>query len=410
MFDPYDNFELKTLENGLRVFVLHEPNRSFVKLDIVIEVGGTHEPYLLPGIAHVTEHMVCRNTGLSVGELDDRFASEGGYFNAATTENYTQYGFSAPITSSELTAYLKLLYQACFGQLSTDALEEERKVILQEFHTRFPTDKHIAFRERMHNVLYAGSPLSKGIPVIGTKQVLRSVTASDIVAFHSANYTPANTFVVCVGGWDADTVVKNLSSIGLGLLQKVDKTSSYKNWFPQNPSLSRIEEDFSVGEKSNASLTAFVNVEGDQSLAPIIGSMFNHHLTEELRSKRSLVYEVNASVSTQHPFLTIAYGGNDFKHNHIEEVEGVLDNAIMHLKNKEQLFSSLRRGLLLSYEMADESLAQVSEKAIQDLTRFGSIETTKEAKRKMSPIHFGDILDVLEQITKEKRLIVLEYS
>jgi predicted Zn-dependent peptidase len=410
MYDRYARIELRTLENGMRVYVLHEPQRSFVKIDLVVEVGGTHEPYSFPGMAHFTEHMVCRNTGLTVSELDEYFNSEGGYFSAATTENYTQFGFSAPLSSVKLPSFLTLLYQSCFEELSTEAIEEERKVILQEFHTRFPTDKHIAFREKMHSTLYPDSPLSRGIPVIGTKHALQSITASDVLLFHTKNYTSANAFIVCVGGLSADIVVEKLSSAGFGLLSKVERPIQPDTWFPKNPRLLSLEEDFSNGEKSNASLTVLVNVNGLSSLAPVINQMFNRHLTEELRSKRSLVYEVNASVGAQYPFLTVAYGGNDFKYEHVKEVGCILDDVIENLKRKKDLFTMIRRGQLLSYEMTDETLGQVSEQVIQDITRFGSVKTMAEARRETEAICFEDVLAVLEQITEERCLVVTEYN
>jgi hypothetical protein len=94
----------------------------------------------------------------------------------------------------------------------------------------------------------------------------------------------------------------------------------------------------------------------------------------------------------------------------VKEVGCILDDVIENLKRKKDLFTMIRRGQLLSYEMTDETLGQVSEQVIQDITRFGSVKTIAEARRETEAICFEDVLAVLEQITEERCLVVTEYN
>ena len=86
-----------TLDNGLRVVIVHNPLAPVVTTVLNYMVGSDESPEGFPGMAHAQEHMMFRGSkGLSAGQLANITAAMGGMFNANTRQNVTQYFFTVP--------------------------------------------------------------------------------------------------------------------------------------------------------------------------------------------------------------------------------------------------------------------------------------------------------------------------
>src|ERR1035441_9208983 len=87
-----------TLENGLRVVIVHNSLAPVVTTQVNYLVGSNEAPIGFPGMAHAQEHMMFRgNPGLSSDQLSTIIAAMGGNFNAQTEQSLTQYFFTVPI-------------------------------------------------------------------------------------------------------------------------------------------------------------------------------------------------------------------------------------------------------------------------------------------------------------------------
>ncbi len=86
-----------TLENGLRVVIVHSPLAPVVTTVVNYLVGSNESPPGFPGAAHALEHMMFRGSPeLSADQLSNIAAAMGGDFNADTQQSVTQFFFTIP--------------------------------------------------------------------------------------------------------------------------------------------------------------------------------------------------------------------------------------------------------------------------------------------------------------------------
>src|SRR5207302_9332942 len=86
-----------TLENGMRVVVVRDPLAPVVTVEQNYLVGGNETPQGFPGMAHAQEHMAFRGCSELTGDqISAIFAQLGGFGNADTQQNITQYYSTVP--------------------------------------------------------------------------------------------------------------------------------------------------------------------------------------------------------------------------------------------------------------------------------------------------------------------------
>ena len=97
MKHPLDNSESKTivLDNGLKVYLLSDPNFNVSAASISVDVGSLENPEDRLGLAHFLEHMLFLGTEKypDVDEYSSYLKNNGGFSNAYTTRDLTNYQF-----------------------------------------------------------------------------------------------------------------------------------------------------------------------------------------------------------------------------------------------------------------------------------------------------------------------------
>src|SRR4051794_27282099 len=88
---PID-FTERTLANGLRVYAIRDAGTSNVSVQVWYNVGSKDDPAGHSGFAHMFEHLMFKGTRNLVPEQMDRLTEDvGGYNNASTNDDYTNY-------------------------------------------------------------------------------------------------------------------------------------------------------------------------------------------------------------------------------------------------------------------------------------------------------------------------------
>ena len=88
-----------TLDNGMKVVVVRNPLAPVVTVKQNYRVGGNETPEGFPGMAHAQEHMAFRGCfGLRADQISAIFAQLGGFGNADTQQNITQYFVTVPVS------------------------------------------------------------------------------------------------------------------------------------------------------------------------------------------------------------------------------------------------------------------------------------------------------------------------
>src|ERR1700723_3722390 len=121
-----------TLDNGLRVVIVHNPLAPVVTVEQNYLVGGNETPAGFPGMAHAQEHMAFRGcAGVTADQTAAIYAQLGGAGNADTQQNITQYFTTLP--AADLDVALRI-DAACMQDVGDEQTEwaNEKGAIEQE--------------------------------------------------------------------------------------------------------------------------------------------------------------------------------------------------------------------------------------------------------------------------------------
>ena len=193
VFDP----ETFTLDNGLQVVVVTNHRVPVVTQMIWYKVGAADEPEGKSGIAHFFEHLMFKGTKhLAPGEFSRTVARNGGKDNAFTASDYTAY--YETVAKDRLPIVMRMEADRMTNLLLTsDQIEPERKVILEERRMRVDNDPASVLSEQVGAALFMNYPYR--IPVIGWEHEIRGLTPADLEHFYRQWYVPNNAILVLAG-------------------------------------------------------------------------------------------------------------------------------------------------------------------------------------------------------------------
>jgi zinc protease len=193
-----------TLENGMRVVILRNPLAPVVTVEQNYLVGGDETPQGFPGMAHAQEHMAFRGCAdLTGDQISAIYAQLGGFDNADTQQNITQYYTTIP--ASDLDVALRV-DAACMQDIkdSQEEWAQEKGAIEQEV-ARDLSNPTYKFITRVSEDLFAGTPYSHD--PLGTKESFDATTGEMLRNFYRTWYAPNNAILVVAGDVEPDAVL-----------------------------------------------------------------------------------------------------------------------------------------------------------------------------------------------------------
>lgn len=193
-----------TLDNGLQVVVIPDHRAPVVTHMIWYKVGSADEVEGKTGIAHFLEHLMFKGTKTHPeGEFSRVISEIGGEENAFTTTDTTAY--YQRVAKEKLG--LVMGYEA--DRMANLVLDDrivapERDVVLEERSMRLDGEPGAQLAAAVAQLLYLRHPY--GIPIIGWREDIQRLGASDAIAFYDRYYTPNNAVLVVAGDVTTDEV------------------------------------------------------------------------------------------------------------------------------------------------------------------------------------------------------------
>ena len=195
-----------TLNNGMRIVIIRNSLAPVVTVEANFLVGGNETPPGFPGMAHAQEHMAFRGcAGMTADQTAAIYAQLGGYDNADTQQNITQYFSTVPVADLDIALQAQA---ACLHGVDDSQHEwsQERGAIEQEV-ARDLSNPTYKFINRVNEDLFAGTPYAHD--PLGTKSSFDATTGRMLKSFYDQWYTPSNAILVIVGDVDpAATMAK----------------------------------------------------------------------------------------------------------------------------------------------------------------------------------------------------------
>ncbi|HPI41750.1 MAG TPA: pitrilysin family protein, partial [Pseudobdellovibrionaceae bacterium] len=205
------NDHLKThhyiLDNGLEVFLTPNPKAPNVQVAHWVKAGSLHEKKGTTGIAHLFEHMMFRPLKMGAPSFDQQVDKLGAINNANTRFESTYYHTSVP--SKNLNELLKIESERFRNlKVSDGLLDLERGAVWSEYSTKFDSNPMLDLWFQIYRKAFPGHPF--GWTIIGFREDLEKIKASDCNEFFNTYYRPNNIGLFITGNFDLD---KTLPSV-----------------------------------------------------------------------------------------------------------------------------------------------------------------------------------------------------
>lgn len=184
------------LDNGQNVIIKEVHDNPIVIIDTWIKTGSINENDENNGVAHFLEHLFFKGTSKHPAkEFDQILESKGAVTNAATSKDYTHYYILIPSQYFELA--LDLHSDMLLNPLiPRKELEKERKVVIEEISKNNDRPTTVLYRNLVKE-FYKIHPYKRD--VIGTKEVIETISREQILDYYNNWYTPQNMTTVIVG-------------------------------------------------------------------------------------------------------------------------------------------------------------------------------------------------------------------
>src|SRR5258707_9345605 len=188
------------LSNGLTVFVHEDHLMPQVATNIIYRVGSKDEVSGRTGFAHLFEHLMFMGTKRAPTKaFDEWMESAGGWNNAWTNTDFTDYHETGPSTLLPLFLWLEADRLETLGrEIDQPKLDLQRDVVRNERRQMIENRPYGKVELRIPDIMCPEThPYHH--PVIGSHTDLEAASVKDVRGFFEQHYVPANASLVIAG-------------------------------------------------------------------------------------------------------------------------------------------------------------------------------------------------------------------
>ncbi len=195
----------KKLSNGLVVVVSEDHSAPTFGICISYRIGFRLEPPGRSGFAHLFEHMMFEGTpDAPKGTFDRVIEGGGGYNNADTRYDFTEYIDSAPVSALEPVLWLEADRLKSLD-FAPEHLENQRKVVEEEVRVNVLNQPYgLFFAIDLPGKAYDKFPNAHNF--YGDFKDLDAAKIQDVEAFFNHYYAPNNAVMAITGDVNPDDV------------------------------------------------------------------------------------------------------------------------------------------------------------------------------------------------------------
>ncbi len=388
--------QITTLPNGLRVVTDYVPSVESVAVGVWIGVGARNEKMSYNGAAHMVEHMLFKGTkkrnALKIVEVIENV---GGHMNAYTSREITSY--HVHLLKDDLSLALDVLSDIVQNSdMPEEEVERERGVILQEIGMCHDTPDDIIF-DQYFETAYSGQTV--GAPILGTSDIIKSMSRDTLMDFTRRLYTPNNMVVCASGNLDHDAFVQHVSEAFCGSSSDHDQNkvgAIYKGG--EHREMRDLEQSHVILGFNAPSRLDDAYYAG-RVLSALFGGGMSSRLFQEIREKRGLVYSIYSfymAYSDCGQFGIYAGTGPES----LPELVPVVCEEIMKLSEtlKEEEITRAKSQLRASSLMSRESMMSRADQNAKSVFLHGRIKTPDEIIQGINAVDRDALLDVCQKV------------
>ncbi|HEX7034984.1 MAG TPA: insulinase family protein [Pseudomonadales bacterium] len=203
---PNDDREYRylTLENGLRVLLVHDRDTDRAAASLVVFRGSYHEPADYPGLAHFLEHMLFIGTEKypQVDAYQEFVSQHGGSSNAYTAGDHTNYFFD--IRPEQFREAMDRFAQFFVSPLfEAGYVDREKNAVHSEYQLQLKADnwRGAAVLGKVMNPAHPESRFS-----IGSLETLDAGVGDALIEFFRNNYSADQMVLVALSNEPLDAM------------------------------------------------------------------------------------------------------------------------------------------------------------------------------------------------------------
>src|SRR4051812_43573400 len=192
-----DDVQRTVLPSGMVLLTKLRPDPDSVAINVAVRAGSRDEDAATNGAAHFMEHMFFQGTPRRPTALDVQtpITSRGGTLNAST--GWELVNFDAVVRSADVAIAIDVLADILTNAtFDPDALEKERRVVLQELNAR-QNNPNSRGSDVLFRTIFASHP-AHHLPG-GSRETVLSIDRETLVQFRERWFV-ANNMVVSVVG------------------------------------------------------------------------------------------------------------------------------------------------------------------------------------------------------------------
>jgi predicted Zn-dependent peptidase len=286
------NYLLTTLDGGARVVTEPLETVRSVSIGVWIGTGSRDESASHAGVSHFLEHLLFKGTAsYSALEIAEVFDTYGGELNAATARDYTV--VYARVLDEHVETALDIMTDMVFAPSLAD-LDAEREVVLEEIAMVEDSPQELIF-DVVTQAVFGNHPL--GRPVIGSADVIASISRRSLGAFHRSRYRADNVVVAAAGSADHARLVELVGRLAGKAPAPPARKPAARRLLVAPPPPSLVFQQKAT-EQYHVCLAAPGIARSDRRrfvasiLDGVLGGSASSRLFQEIREQRGLAYAV----------------------------------------------------------------------------------------------------------------------
>lgn len=208
------DYRFITLDNGLKVLLISDPDTDKAAASLSIEVGSFENPEDRDGLAHFLEHMLFLGTDKypEPGEYQAYLSEHGGTFNAYTSLEETNYFFD--VDAQHLLPTLDRFSRFFVAPLfNPDYVDRERHAVDSEYQLKIKDDSRREW-DVLRELANPDHPFSRFS--VGNLDTLANTPENpvreDLLAFYQKYYSATEMNLVVLGKQPLDELEHEVSS------------------------------------------------------------------------------------------------------------------------------------------------------------------------------------------------------
>lgn len=408
---PHEQFQLN---NGLNVILHEDHSLPQVVVNLWYGVGSKDEEMGRSGFAHLFEHLMFMGTVHLPGSgFDERMEAHGGWNNAWTSEDATDYYEAGPSNLLETFLWMESDRMRDLARAMTqEKLDLQRDVVRNERRQSVEDTPYGVIWEAMSPALYpANHPY--GHTVIGTHEDLQAATVDDVVRFFNTWYVPNNASLVIAGDFEAEQA-KAWVERYFGGLKRVELPVRNTPEALDKPQQAVVEttDNVQIPLTLIAWHTPAALKDGDATfdvLASILGEGRSSRLYEDLVTNSGAALEAGAWQYSQMLGSVFAVTGKPTEGTALEDLEEALQAHIERLANDGPTTAELDRvrNQLEASFVGDLEGLQARASALNRYNYLsGTPDFVNQDLARYSAVSADDVKAAAAKLTRDRRCIL----